>query len=474
MNYQDLLRTHGSGAGPTRAALIGVGQFGRTLLMQSRRTPALELAVLCDVDIDALVAACRSAALGDEEFAVAETYDSAVIHMEAGRTVLTPSAEVAIAMPTDVVVEATGNGEAGARNVLAAIGHGRHVVLVTKETDSVVGPLLAHRARQQGLVLSQVDGDQPSLLLGLVSWARALGLTIACAGKASEYDFVIDEAAGTVSAEGFDMAVSYDASLWRAGSDGVAALIARRAEAFAAIPQRTPPDFCEMCLVANGSGLRPDKPGLHAPVARPMELAEIFRPGDNGGVLGGTGRLDIFNCFRRSDEISAAGGVFVVLEVPDEETGRLFKAKGIPVSDDGGHVLAYNPTHLLGVEAPLSVLLPHRLGLATGSLVIEPVCDVGMRATQALKAGAVLTDGGYHHRIAGIEPLLLDCSPLGAASPLPFFLGMGLELARDVAQGEFITGDAVRRPEASTLWDLRAEQDRMLLDGHWGNLRTEP
>jgi predicted homoserine dehydrogenase-like protein len=212
---------------------------------------------------------------------------------------------------------------------------------------------------------------------------------------------------------------------------------------------------------------------LHAPIARTTELADIFRPRDSGGVLGGKGRLDIFNCFRRSDEISAAGGVFVVLEVPDEETGRLFKAKGIPVSGDGGHVLAYNPTHLLGVEAPLSVLLPHRLGLATGSLEVEPVCDVGMRATGDFKAGTVLTDDGYHHRIEGIEPLLLDYGPLGASSPLPFFLGMGMELARDVAAGEIITGDAVRRPGESTLWDLRAEQDRLFLDGQWRGARAE-
>lgn len=464
MNYQDLLRTHGNFSGPTRAALIGVGQFGRTLLMQSRRTPAMDLAVLCDVKIDRLVDACLSAGLDREEFAIAETRETAIGHLEAGRVVLTPSSEVAVALPTDVVVEATGNGEAGARNVLAAIEHGRHVVLVTKETDSVAGPLLARRAREAGLVLSQVDGDQPSLLLGLVSWARALGLEIVCAGKASEYDFVIDEAAETVSAEGFDIAVPYDASLWRAGKGGTTALIARRAEAFAAIPQRTPPDFCEMCLVANASGLRPDTAGLHAPVARPVELADFFRPRESGGVLGGKGRLDIFNCFRRSDEISAAGGVFVVLEVPDEETGRLFKAKGIPVSDDGGHVLAYNPTHLLGVEAPISVLLPHRLGLATGSLQVEPVCDVGMRATANLADGTVLTDDGYHHRIEGIEPLLLDYAPLGAANPLPYFLGMGLTLFRDVAKGEIISADAVRRPSAAMLWGLRAEQDRWFLE----------
>lgn len=117
-------------------------------------------------------------------------------------------------------------------------------------------------------------------------------------------------------------------------------------------------------------------------VARPNELADILVPRDAGGLLSGTKRLDIFNCFRRSDEISFAGGVFAVLRVPDASTGELFRAKGIPTSADRRHVLVYNPTHLLGVEAPLSILVAQRLGMATGSSAPRPVCDVAMRATQ--------------------------------------------------------------------------------------------
>ena len=69
MNYQDLLTGHGRTDRPARAALIGVGQFGRTLLMQSRRMAALDLVVLCDLDIEGLKAACLSAGLGEEDFA---------------------------------------------------------------------------------------------------------------------------------------------------------------------------------------------------------------------------------------------------------------------------------------------------------------------------------------------------------------------------------------------------------------------
>ena len=459
MNFQELL-------GPTtdtpvtRAALIGVGQFGRTLLSQSARTEAMTLSVLCDRDTARAVDACSAIGRGRGDYVVADSREQAMRALESGRMVITGDAALAIDLPLDVVVEATGHAEAGARNCLAAIDAGRHIVLATKETDSVIGPLLSHRARGAGLVVSQVDGDQPSLLLALISWARCLGLEIACAGKASEHDFVLDPASGVVTADGGELNVVIDPGLWDSVRGDAKTLVARRADAMRALPQRTPPAFCEMCLVANGSGLQPDRPELHAAIARPRELPEILRPRAAGGILDGEDRLDVFNCFRRDDEISFAGGVFAVLKVPDKETGRLFQSKGIPVSADAGHVLVYNPTHLLGVEAPMSIMAAHRLNCATGSSSTAPVCDVVMRANRDLPRGTLLADLGHHHRIDGVDPLLLSYTELHDDAPLPYFMGMNRALVRDVQRGAIISAGAIEKPARSTLWALRAEQDR--------------
>lgn len=461
MNYSELLFTEATATMVTRAALIGVGQFGRTLLAQSRRLPSLELRVLCDLDIQRMVKACLAAGLSEDQFAVVETSAGGQQALESGKIVLAQNADLALSMPVDVVVEATGNPEAAARNCLEAIAQGRHIAMVTKETDAIIGPLLSRRARQAGLVLCQVDGDQPSLLLGLISWARSLGLDITCAGKASEYDFVVDGDNGTIRAEGLDATAAFDPSLWRAGDKSMAELIAHRAEALGTLPQRTPPDFCEMCIVANGSGLKPDRPDMHAAIARPLELPDIYCPATDGGVLAHRGRLDIFNCLRRTDEISFAGGVFAVLDVPDAETGQLFARKGIPVSRNERYVLVYNPTHLLGVEAPLSILVAHRLGLSTGSTRVEPVCDMAMRATADLKAGSWLEDQGYHHRIVGVEPALVDYAKLTDAAPLPYFMGIDRRLTRDVRKGDLIKRHDVEAPTESILWNLRDEQDSL-------------
>ena len=463
MNFEELLRA-GEPSQAVRTALIGVGQFGLTLLSQSRRLTSLELPVLCDRDVNRVVDACVAAGLARTDVAVVETVSGGLQALESHKTVVTEDPLVAVALPVDVVVEATGNAEAGAQNCLGAIGEGRHVVLVTKETDSVVGPLLSLKARQAGVVLSQVDGDQPSLLLALISWARTLGLEIACAGKASEYDFVHDPQTGIVRVAGLGREARIEAALWGRPEDAPTALVQDRARALADIPQRTAPDYCELCLVANGSGLKPDVPELHACVARPGELPSVLVPDEAGGLLSGANRLDIFNCFRRHDEISFAGGVFAVLRAPDAATGELFRGKGIPVSDDGQHVLIYNPTHLLGVEAPLSILVAKRLGMATGSTAPKPVCDVVMRASGDLPAGSPLEPKGHHHEIDGVAAELHDYRPLGSSTPAPYYLAPGARLSTPIGKGELIPLGAIEMPADSALHQLRLEQDRTGFD----------
>ena len=55
------------------------------------------------------------------------------------------------------------------------------------------GPRSETFGRPKSVVYTEVEGDQPSLLIGLNSWAETLGLEVLAAGKSSEYDFVLEE-----------------------------------------------------------------------------------------------------------------------------------------------------------------------------------------------------------------------------------------------------------------------------------------
>ncbi len=65
-----------------------------------------------------------------------------------------------------------GAGEFG-RSFLFRSGRALGLDLVAV-ADRVVGPILQAKAAAAGLVCTLVDGDQPSLLVALVSWARLL------------------------------------------------------------------------------------------------------------------------------------------------------------------------------------------------------------------------------------------------------------------------------------------------------------
>jgi predicted homoserine dehydrogenase-like protein len=457
MNYQTLFAAGRSE--PFTAGLIGIGEFGASLIAQTKRIPRLILRAFCDRDMARAVQALEAADTAKDDIARCESPAAALRAFESGKAVVCVDAAILCSLPLDIVVEATGDPESGARNAREALRQGRSVAMVTKEADSVVGPVLAHQARKSGLVYTQVDGDQPSLLMGLVSWARTLGFDIVAAGKSSEYDFVFDEVKETVSWLERSVAVPGFKRLWDKGSRALIDVLAERSQLLEIIPQRTVPDFCEMGVVANATGLRPDTSGFHAPVARTLEVPEALIPKEAGGLLSRRGIVDVFNCLRRTDEASFAGGVFVVVELQDRKTWELLKGKGIP-SGGGRYAMIYNPTHLLGVEAPLSILAACALKHASAGDALRPVCDLIGRATKPLQAGQALAIGA-RHTIDHVEPMLVDAKPASNGNPVPYYMAGGGTLRRAVPAGTIITCDMVAPVQGSALWALRAEQDRV-------------
>jgi predicted homoserine dehydrogenase-like protein len=442
---------------PVLAALIGCGEFGLSLIAQSRRMQGLAIRAVADRDIGRVETALRTAGI---PAVICDSRSAAEAAFADGTVAICRSVEDLLALPIEIVVEATGDPEGGARFALAAIEAGRGVAMVSKEAECVVGPILARRARHAGVPYTLIDGDQPSLLIGLVSWARMLGLPVVAAGKSSEYDYVIDVAAGTVTWTDRQVSAPGLMAAWDLGASPAEA-VSERARLLAELPQRTVPDYCEMCLVANATGLTPDRPDFHAPYTRTTELPDLYIPAEDGGLLARRGILDVFNCLRRTDEASFAGGVFVVVELADEKTGHLFAGKGIPVSRNRRYALIYNPSHLLGVEAPTSIVAAARLRHDMVTESYRPVCDLAARAERDLPAGHVLDIVGTRHAVPGLEPLLVDAVPAEGSNPLPYYMAVGRRLARPVNAGEFITADAVEPATNSVLWRLRAEQDAL-------------
>ncbi|MCZ8147109.1 MAG: SAF domain-containing protein [Roseomonas sp.] len=441
---------------PVVAALLGCGEFGLSLIAQTRRLKGLRIVAALDLDTARVAANLDVDGVPHRRCEGPADIRAAIA---AGEVALTSRIDDLLGTPgLELVVEATGHPEGAARHALAAIAAGKHVAMVSKESECVVGPVLAAKARAAGLSYTLVEGDQPALLVSLMSWARVLGLPILAAGKSSEYDYVFDPATGRTSWLGEQVDSPEIAALMALGDDA-ASTIAARAAALAALPQRTVPDYCEMALVANATGLPIARPDFHAPLARTPELPQLYGLKAEGGLLDRVGVIDVFNCLRRPDEASFAGGVFVVVELADRRTGELFAGKGIPVSRDRRRALIYNPSHLLGVEAPISAMAAGRLGHSVPDAGYRPVVDLVARAARDLPAGHAIEMEGNRHAVPGLDALLLPAAPAKGTSPAPYYLAVGQRLRRPVAAGALITCDDLEIPAGSLLWRLRAEQD---------------
>ncbi|MFC8877860.1 homoserine dehydrogenase [Streptomyces ardesiacus] len=444
-----------SGGRTVRYALTGAGGgFARTLLAQSRRLPGLVPAVLCDRDLPRLRAMLDD--LGHDAAQPAECHDAAAVAdtVARGGIALVADAALLTAAPWDILVEATGSPADGLAMAEAALAADRHVAMVSKEVDSVAGLHLADLAAARGLVYTTADGDQPANLIGLVTWAELLGLDIVAIGKSTEYDLVLDPEAGTVTQLDTTVPAPALAGLLELGDD-VRATLDARAAAVAGLPTGATADYCEMAVVANNTGFRPDTERLHYPVARIAELADVYRPREDGGVLARDGAVDVFSALRLPGEASFAGGVFVVVRTDDPVTWETLRQKGHVLSKDGRYAAIYLPYHLMGVETPVSLLsavLHHR---PSGGTDPRSYAVLAGRARTGLPAGSVLAMGGHHHDVTGVRAVLLrgEDAPDDVA---PLYLAAHATLARPVAAGELLRVADLADPDPGLLSAWRA------------------
>lgn len=446
-----------------QAGLIGSGHFGTAVIAQAPYIPQLELRAVADVNINAAKHAFRRANIPAEQVVVCDHHDAALRAWEQGKYVIVEDAMLLISLPLDIIAESTGIPEAGARHAYEALRQGKHVAMISKETDASVGPLLTHIANDAGLVYTPVDGDQHGLLIQLVLWARQLGLEVLCGGKARDAEFVYDRSRWSVSCGEHEVQL--------AASDGwvvdsltaseVAAHLRARRQLLAGLPQLGGFDLTELVIAANATGLMPDIATTHHPALQTREIPEVFCPQSEGGVLQKPGAIDTVTCLRQPHEAGLGGGVFVTVACDNAYARMILATKGLIPNRRHSSMLIYRPYHLCGVETPMTLLLAGLANMTTGSQEVVPHVDIVARAKRELKAGEVVGDD---HSPA-LEFLLVPALSVQANTPLPFHLANGHRLKQDVPAGTMITREMIEAPPESVLWSLRSQQDRQFLEG---------
>ena len=408
MNLYNLLRARVAAGRPIRVGLIGCGKFASMYLAQVRSTAGVQLVGVADIKPqrahDWLV---KTGWPKEQLLSTAST--SAINNAAADQRVgITDDITALVGADLEVIIESTGDPEAGTQHALAAFAEGKHVVMVTVEADALLGPLLAREAKRAGVVYSMAYGDQPSLICEMVDWARTSGFQVVAAGKGTKYlpryhyvtpDSVFADYGFTDEqvAEG-----TLNPQMFNSFLDGTKSAI-------------------EMAVVANGTGLVPQPEGLQFPPVSRDDLAEILKPRSEGGILAHSGTVEVISSLQRDGTPLAEDlrwGVFVTYRGTTDYLTDCFHEYGIRTDRSGRYASLYRHQHLIGLELGISVasvvLRKEPTGVATDFLG-----DVVAVAKQDLRAGEKLDgEGGYTvfgRLLPSVDSLRHKALPIGLA-----------------------------------------------------------
>ena len=433
---------------PIRVGIIGAGKFGAGLVAQISQMQGMVASAIADIDLGHAKGAYKASNVPSDAIQQVKNVGAMDDAIRSGKPAITEDGlQVAQSDLIDVVVEATGVPEVGARMAYHTLMHKKHLVMVNVETDVIVGPFLRRLADNAGVVYTLVDGDQPGVTMNMVEWAKTLGFEIVAAGRGTV--FYDDDRVGipdTVPQRfGFSREHierrTINFKMFNSFRDGSKAQI-------------------EMTSLANMAGLPPDVRGMHEPSVNIEDIAKVFSLQEEGGLLSRQGVVELANSVTTDGNRTMLDnplrmGVFVVIRTDHPFTQEDLAGYNLYPGGNGKNYLLYRPYHLVAVEAPISIAKAALYGQPTGTPLPTPVADVITVAKRDLKAGEVLDgSGGY-----AVNGLIEKAEVARAENLLPLGLAYNVKLKCDVPQGEAISYDMVELNEGSFVLKLRRLQD---------------
>lgn len=406
---------------PIRVALVGAGYMGRGITLQILSAiVGMKLVVIANRTLGAAEEAYRNAGVSD--VGVVSTVKQLEQAVKENRYVITDDPElVCAAQGIDAVIEATGEIEFGAHVAMKAIEHHKHLILMNAELDATVGPILKVYADRAGVVVSNVDGDQPGAIMNLYRFVKTIGYQPVLAGNMKGLQ---DPYRNPETQKAFAEKHGQKTPMVTSFADGTKISM-------------------EMAIVANATGFKVGQRGMYGPRCSHVTEAATLFPMEqllNGGLV---------------DYVLGAEpgpGVFVLgyNDDPKKKPYLSYLKMG-----DGPLYVFYIPYHLCHLEAPLTVARAVLFQDAAIAPIGKPMCEVLTVAKRDLRKGETL-DGIGGFTCYGV----LENFEIGQAEDLlPMGLAEGCHLKRDIAKDQAITYADVEVPQGRLCDKLRSEQD---------------
>ncbi|MGT2749825.1 NAD(P)H-dependent oxidoreductase [Streptococcus orisasini] len=408
--YSKLLEREAQ-ANPIKVGVIGAGQMGYGMISQISTIPGMVVAGISDINLSNADRAAQAFNQSSKQKVdiLTSTDFREIVHSDS----------------VEVIVDATGVPEAGAKIALETLIAKKHLVLLNVEIDITIGPLMKKLYDAAGLVYTGSDGDEPAATAQLFEFAKSMGMKVLVAGKGKNNALKVSANPDTAAEEAASKQMN--SHMLAAFQDGTKTM-------------------AEMNLLANAIGFVPDVPGMHGISADLKGTVENLDLKENGGVL------DKFGVVEYVDGI--APGVFVIVEGQNEgvkhEMNYLLKV------GDRDHHIIYRPYHLCSLETPLTIaraVLEHDYAIVP---LGAPIAETVAVAKRDIKAGEKI-DGIGGFCVRGVVETHED---MKKNDNVPIGLVGGNSVAkRDIKDGTFLTYDDIELDETTTVYKLRKLQD---------------
>lgn len=408
--YGKLLQREVEGK-PIRVGVIGAGQMGFGMVSQISTIPGMVIAGISDINIEAAndAAQAYNASASKKEDILTSTNFKDVIHSD----------------KVEIIVDATGVPEVGAKISLETLIAQKHLVLLNVEIDITIGPIMKKLYDSAGLVYTGSDGDEPAATAQMFEFAKSMGMEVLVAGKGKNNALKVSANPTTAQDEADEKKMS--SHMLAAFQDGTKTM-------------------AEMNLLSNAIGYVPDTTGMHGVSADLDETINKLNLKDNGGVL------DSFGVVEYVDGI--APGIFCIVKGQNEgvqgELNYLMK-KG-----KRDHHILYRPFHLASLETPLTIaraVIEHDHAIVP---IDGPVSETVAVAKRDIKAGETVDGiGGY-----SVRGVIETHQAMKENNNIPVGLVGGASVAkRDIKDGTFLTYDDIELDQSTTVYRLRKLQD---------------
>ncbi|WP_137759339.1 NAD(P)H-dependent oxidoreductase [Pontibacter sp. SGAir0037] len=410
---------------PVRVALVGAGFMGRGIALQiCQYVQGMELVAISNRDTTkAKRAYTEAGVLEVEEVSSVSKLEE---NIRQGKYSITDDAMLLCeAGGIDAIIEVTGAIEFGTNVALRAIQNGKHIIMMNAEVDGTVGPILKVYADKAGVVFTNADGDQPGVQMNLYRFVKSLGVKPVVCGNIKGLH---DPYRNPTTQKGFAEKWGQNPAMVTSFADGTKISY-------------------EQAIVANGTGMRVAKRGMHGPTVptgTPLkEVVQTLYPLED--VLEGPGIVDYVV------GAEPGPGVFV-LGTHDHPTQQHYL--NLYKLGEGPLYLFYTPYHLCHFEVPSTVARAVLFNDAALTPIAGPVVEVVAAAKIDLKAGQVV-DGLGHYMTYG---LCENADTTQLENLLPIGVAEGCVLKHDIPKDKVLTYDDVILPEGRLVDKLRKEQ----------------